>query len=143
MMRSWNEREVNEQGTVLRDAQYALIEWLLDPNKTGSMASWAADHNLAYSTVRSWKKDRAFIEVWENKAREYNVSIETTQDIVNALIKKAKDGDVKAIDLFLKYTERYTPTTKRVVEDRSITALSDVELADKLGEAQAGLRSVK
>ncbi len=118
------------QGNVASELQEEFIEWLLDPEKEGSQNEWARTHNVTPSTLSMWKKrDLIFKNAWERRAAELNINPERVQALVNTLYRKGADGDVKAIELYLRFTEKYTPKVDLgKPSETSLSEMSDDEL---------------
>lgn len=116
------------------DLQVEFIDWLLDPDKKGSQNDWAREHGVSPSTLSNWKRtDGIFKEAWERRAAELNISPERIQTIVDKLYDKAKDGDVKAIELYLRFTEKYTPKVDlSKPAETSLSEMSDAELQEAM-----------
>lgn len=121
-------------GVNVSDLQEEFIEWLLDPEKKGSQNDWARANNISPSTLSNWKRsDRIFKDAWERRAAELNIDPERIQAIVNALFQKAKDGDVKAMELYLRFTEKYTPKVDLgKPAETSLSEMSDAELQEAM-----------
>jgi hypothetical protein len=110
------------------------MDWFIDPNRQGSMAAWAAEHGVTDRAVIQWRQHDGWKKELQRRADKLNVNPERVQSVVNAIFKKACDGDMKAAQLYLQYTDRFTPTTRRVVEERTPDKLTDAELAAALGK---------
>jgi len=120
-----------EQGGPLSASQREYIEWLCDPERSGSKAQWAKDRGLHPGTVYNWMQDRWFKAAYEQRLAELNIHPDRIQAVVDALWRAASGGDTKAASLYLQYVDRLQP--KRVViEDARVAALSDDELAAEL-----------
>lgn len=118
-------------GDLLSVKQREFIEWLCDPERSGSQREWAEQHEVAGSTLRRWKQDRWFKQAYEQRLAELNISPDRIQVVVDALHRAAAGGDTKAASLYLQYVDRLQP--KRVViEDARVAGLSDEELAAEL-----------
>lgn len=104
-----------------------FVEWTISPDRQPKyLKDWAAEHDVTVASVHRWRKDKRVQDAIGKRAAELNINPETTQDIVNAIRKKALEGDMKAAALFLQYTERLAP--KRVViQDQRIENLSAEE----------------
>lgn len=124
---------------VMPEAQAEYLEWLIDPMRVpATELEYAAEHDMDPRTTRRWKKDARFKAEWRAKAEELNVNPERIQAVVDNLYKTAignSMGATKAAELYLKYVQLFTPTTKVVVEDKSIDNLSDHDLARMAGWA--------
>lgn len=114
----------------LSPTQVEFIEWLCDPHKSGTQGQWAEDHNVAAETAARWKRQAKFREVWEKRAEEIYGGVTRVNEVVNALFRKAIDGDVAAMKLYLQYTNKFTPTTKSErVTTTKLEEMSNDELA--------------
>lgn len=87
-----------------------FIEWLIDPanSKTPHMR-WAEEHGVTERQLRRWKEDKKFREMVAERAAQYNVEPIRIQSVINALYKKATEGDVKAAEQYLRYVDRLMP----------------------------------
>lgn len=124
----------------------AYLDWLLtDPAERDvhTLAEVAAQIGAHPDTVKRWRRDKRFREVWDREAREKNVDVGRVQEVVDALHLKAKMGDVKAAALYLQYVQQFLPTKRVIVEtERTVAELSDDELADELNAQVIQLRAV-
>lgn len=118
-------RKVAEEVT---ETQAAFIEWLVDPNRQGTQAEWAAARGHVPKTVSTWKKDPRFRAAWDARLRSLNIEPDRIQGVIDAVYAKALEGDTKAASLYLQYIERFTPKSVNVIEDRSARDMSDEEL---------------
>lgn len=126
-------RKLGADGNLeLTEEQLAFVDWLVDPEREGSQADFARQLGLHPSTLSVWKKDRAFRRVWDEKLAELNVDPDRIQKVIDALYKEALRGDVKAMQLYLQYVDRFTPKTATVVEDRRAQEMSDEDIAQSL-----------
>lgn len=144
--KEWYKRQEDHAGhfrgrTELTELQLEFIDWLLDPSKDkGSQDKWASEHGTTYRTLKNWKKTKLFTDEWEKRAAEAYGGMERLQSILDRLYETAtENGDVKAIQLYLQYVDRYTPKKKIITEGTSLEDLSDEDLA-QLGENITRLR---
>lgn len=121
-------------GPAVSELQEQFIEWLLDPERKGSQNEWAREHGVSPSTLSNWKsRDSIFKEAWERRAAELNINPERVQKLVDTLFKKGADGDVKAIELYLRFTEKYTPKVDLgKPSETSLSEMSDAELQEAM-----------
>lgn len=121
----------------LTELQLEFIDWLLDPAKSGTQKQWAEDHGVSERALHFWKKDKRFTDEWEKRAAEAYGGMERLQSVLDKLYTVATEAEgdkaVKAIQLYLQYVDRYTPTKKIVREGTHVRDLTDEELA-RLGE---------
>lgn len=123
--------EAKARGSLLTEKQALYIEWLCDPERSGSKAQWARDNGVGVGTVYNWMNDRWFKAAYEQRLAELNIHPDRIQAVVDSLWSAAKNGDTKAASLYLQYVDRLQP--KRVViEDARVASLSDDELAAEL-----------
>jgi ribosome-binding protein aMBF1 (putative translation factor) len=132
-------------GAKLTETQLAFLEWLVDPAPAspqgkGSQNDLAVKLGVSRACLSKWKSDIFFKEAWEKRLAELNVSPDRIQKVVEAMYRNAIGGDVKSANLYLQYVDRFTPTKRTVVEDRSTQDLSDEELAAALEENVVQLR---
>lgn len=116
----------------LTEKQKAFIEWLVDPSAAkGTQGKWCEDNGVSVRTATSWKKHKLFKEEWEKRAYEIYGGPERVAMVVDALFLAATVGaDVKAMQLYLQFVDKFTPKREVVNTDRKeIADLSDAELA--------------
>lgn len=118
---------------VMPEIQSEFLDWLLsDPKDPATLDEWCFDHQVDRRTTSRWKRDKRFQRVWEERAREKNISVDRVQDVVDSLHRSAVSGDVKAASLYLQYIDRFTPKKRVVVDEGSVRELSDEELVQRL-----------
>jgi hypothetical protein len=109
-----------------------FVEWLVSMEKTPStLRAWASEHGYAERTVYSWKKDRRVRRAIEERCDEVNLSPDRVQEVINAVFKAATQGDMKAAQLYLQHADKLAPK-RIVVEDRTLSQLSDEELREQM-----------
>ena len=115
----------------------ALMEWLLEgPDRDPAFQyEWAAANGLHEDSVRRMKRDVRFVREWNRRCAELNIHPERTQSVIDSLHAAAVGGNVQAANLYLQYTDRFTPRQRLIQEEPVASDLSDLELADQL-EAQ-------
>jgi len=120
------------------------LEWLLrGPDRQPvTQREWAREHELHEDSLRRWKRDPRFTREWDRRAAELNIHPERTQSVIDALHAQAVAGSVNAASLYLQYIEKFTPRRSVVLEDRAVSGLSDLELADELEGLVAEFRDV-
>lgn len=128
---SWTEKHA--------ELKTAFIDWRCDPEREGSMKQWAEDHNFSYESVRQWNADPSIRAIIERRLGEYNTSPERMQSIMEAMWKKAQNGDTKAAQLYLAYAERIAPTRALPPAEGEVEGLTDDELAAELAEASQAM----
>ena len=123
-------------GLLMPPLQSEFLDWLLsDIKDPTTQTEWAVLNDMNPRTVKSWKADPRFKQVWEQRAAEKNISPERIQDMVNTMYMAGKNGDVKAATAYIGYIEKFMPAPERQTNDQSIRALSDEDLAAALMEA--------
>lgn len=126
--------------TELTDLQKEFLEWLVDPNKQGTQEQWAKAHGVAVKTPYNWKKESIFRKAWEDRAYELSGGPERVTAVIDKLFEKATvDGDVKAMQLYLQYVDKFTPKRQVETVSKQLADLSDEELA-AMGDNIARLR---
>ena len=139
---TWSE-EKGEQ--VMPESWAKFLDWLLQGHDRDPQHQyqWAEENGFHEDSVRRWKRDPRFVKEWDRRASELNVNPERVQGVVDALWRKAADGDTKAAALYLQYIDKFTPKRKVVVDDdREAAGLSDADLADELEAEIRHLRLV-
>lgn len=126
----------------MTEQQEEFLVWLLDPNRQGSQNQWAKDHGINPNTLCGWKKSMRFRAAWERRLAELNVAPDRIQDVTEAIYRAAVGGDVKAASLYLQYVDRFTPKQRQIIEDKSVSDLSDEELAAEMEDTVRHLRAV-
>ena len=127
----------------LTEQQKAFMEFLLDPDSSKpSQRDWCAENGVSVRTAISWKKNKLFRDEWEKRAYEIHGGPERISKIVDKLYDRAIEGDVKAMQLYLQYVDKFTPKKEIVTESKALAEMSDEELAD-LGENIINLRKAK
>lgn len=119
-----------EEGT----KKHAFLEWLLIPQKDAAernIAEWARNNGVDKATCYGWKRMPGFRRALEKRMDDLNMSPDRVQDVIEAIYRQAKAGDMKAAQLYLQHVDKLTPKTTRVVIERpDIESISDEELAD-------------
>jgi hypothetical protein len=131
----------------LNEYQKQFLDWLLNrpiingrPQSLRAKASeWRKDNPDAPSetTLLWWKNhDGPFIKAWQHRLLETWGHPETEGAIMEALIDQAKSGNMKAVELYLKFRERIDPKT---AETAGAETLSDEELETLAARIKKGL----
>lgn len=135
-----NARRLDDRGTKECDARHLrAIELLVDGATAREVA---AEVGVAPDTVSHWKRMPFFKKEWEKQVYAKAESPERVSAVIDALFAKAAEGDTKAADLYLRFTDKFVPKEIRV-QEASARELSDEELAKELEEAAGGLRMVR
>ncbi len=114
-----------------------LIEFLVDPipsATTPTMKAWAEQNGVAVQTAKNWKQEPEFRAAWEKRLAQLNVAPDRTQAVVDAMFKRAENGDTTAAKLYLDYVRQF----QRPPEvDATVAAaeLDDEELELLIAEA--------
>lgn len=132
----------NDSG--LSEQQEAFLDWLVDPTvREGDESQNAFAKRLGVNpgTLSKWRKTVSFRKEWERRLAETNVSPDRLQDLMDVLYLQGKhDGNVKAIELYMKLVDRMTPDKTLIVQEKPAADLTDAELAAQLEEQAAELR---
>lgn len=124
----------------LSEIQNEFLEWLVDerPNKAGGKGTqnqWARSHDIPIATVATWKKQPEFMDAWRIACNDIGVGPQELADVRNAMLGKAKLGDVRAADVWVKLAQKVNPylfDEPEVIEDKPVDEYSDEELAELL-----------
>jgi hypothetical protein len=120
----------------LPDYVQAYVEWLVTPDwerpadqKSESAYLRVNHHGTNQGTL--WRKDKRVQREIEKRCQELNLSTDRIQEVISAIFKAAKNGDMKAAQLYLQHVDKLAP--KRVViEDARLSEMSDEELRREL-----------
>jgi hypothetical protein len=117
--RVWLYNETRKEW-VVPTPQAEYIEWLLTPD-------WLREPRLVREmqeklgvhgqTLYKWRKDKRFQDALRKRADELNADVATTQEVLNAVQAAAKNGDIKAAQLWLQYRGELTQKTEIQVTD--------------------------
>lgn len=127
----------NEGGRLIMPAlQSEFLDWLLTPEPEKpegqkTQAQWAATHGVNAGTVGTWKKDRRFRMMWEDRAAEKNISVDRIQGVIDTLHGAALAGDVQAAKLYLQHVEKMRPPVE-IVRDDDVAGVSDEDLKSEI-----------
>lgn len=112
--------------------QSEFLTWLLStPRFPPTLKAWCQENKVSEYTAREWKRDRRFLQEWERRAQEYNISVDRTQGVLDTLHSAAIKGDVNAAREYLKYVDKLTPP-RTVERDSTVADLSDEDLAQEI-----------
>jgi hypothetical protein len=116
---------------VLNDRQVAYLDWLCTPpaeRVPASKAKYAVQFKVAEQTLRRWEKLKVFREEWASRVDAIQGSPDKKFSLLEALYRKAMDGDTRSAELYLKATNQMAPPQLKVEVERSTAQLSDEEL---------------
>lgn len=132
--RGWKyDPELGEK--VMPEGWQHFLDWLVsDPKDPATQYEYAESVGVHPDSLTRIKRDQRFIKEWEKRAAELNISVDRVQGVVDSLHRSAMAGDVKAAQLYLQYIDRFTPKSRLVIEDRSLSDMSDDEIAAELAE---------
>lgn len=130
--KEWFKNRGVPKRTEVSSTQIEFIEWLCDMDRVGTQIEWATTHGVSRDTVSRWKREPLFVDAWNARLKELNVHPVRIQRVLDAIWQKAVDGDSKAASLYLQYVEKFTPQQKVIVRDKTISEMSDNELAESL-----------
>lgn len=111
--------------------QQKFIDWLVEPAQTRkpkTQVEFAETIHASPSTLTKWKKDQKFREAWDATLYELNISPDRIQDVIDSMWAQACRGNVKAAELYLKYTDRFRDVRTIEHVQSSVEELSDEEL---------------
>ena len=120
-----------------------FIDWLVDPERSGSQAEWAKSRGLHSATVSAWKRhDAAFMVAYRERLRELNLDPESMQDIVMNMRSKAADPKNSQAHMAARWVLDYLKaiTPEGGDEPDEFAHMSDEQLAAVLREELAVLQ---
>ena len=92
---------------------------------------------VSRTTIIAWDKRIDWDEVLTERRKLY---AKETVNVDIAMVKKAKAGDVRAIDLYYQRFDNWVPTSKQQSEDLSKKSVPELDKEIAELEAQRGLR---
>jgi hypothetical protein len=117
----------------------AFVAWSIAPETERTTRKLFAElHDVNESTLTRWVKQDWFVQQVDEAYAKLELTPEKLQAVVDALEKKARDGDPRAIDLYLKHHEKVMAKGQQVTE---VSELDDAALAEELREALASVES--
>lgn len=123
----------------LTPKQKEFLAWLvtprdLRPDGEKTQREWCAAHQVGYTTATKWRADPEFRRAWDRQLMELQVDPENLQDVMDALLGRAKAGSEKAISMYLDVVKEFRPPQVTDPEElrAPLAELSDAELADLL-----------
>jgi hypothetical protein len=135
----WRKPDRHYGPTELSPEQEAFLDWLTDPERSGTQTSLAAELGVDPKVLTRWKGAKLFRAQWDKRLAELNVSPERTQRIIESAYKIAVgeaastvSDQLSAMKLYLQVVEKISPPTQRVVfeVERPAMEMTDEELAD-------------
>lgn len=123
-----------EGGYEMPEHQAEFLQWLVTPpehREPRTYREWAAQHHLDTSTMRRWRADPMFRKEWEKALAEMNIHPDRVQEVIDALHKSATNGDVKAMETYLRMVDKISPP-KIVFEEQSVRDMTEEQLAEAL-----------
>lgn len=114
---------------VMPQKQSEFLDWVLgDIKSPPSQTRWAVENEVNPRTILTWKRDPRFVQEWERRAAEKNVSPDRIQDMVDTLYQAGKNGDIKAAKDYIDYVGRFLPPPEKRTNDKGVQGMSDAEL---------------
>lgn len=120
---------------MVTDLKAEFIEWLIDPTHLGTQVEWARAHGITPQTLSNWKKDPEFKASLNRRLAEMNVDSLRIQEVIEAMWDRARQGDTKAAELYLRYVERLQPSRPVLEDETDVSKMSDEELLIALQSA--------
>lgn len=114
---------------IMPDLQSEFLDWLLaDEKDPPTEKEWALEAGVPHGTVKKWKQDRRFKEMWERRSSERMTDPDRLQEIVGVLYQSAiKSRDIKAAKDYLLWAEKFLPP-KEIKRDNSVAHMTDQQL---------------
>lgn len=109
---------------------HEYVNWLctpLDDRESKTKTAWAAEHGVGYSTVKEWDRDDRVKWLIQASADKLNMGPERVQQVMNALFRKASNGDTAAAKLYMEHVDKLKPPVDTNVD---LSDLSDEEVAE-------------
>lgn len=114
-----------------------FVDWFITPiteREHRTQKEWAEANGLAPNTVSSWKDQRWWLPLLEQRSgSKFGFQHHHDQIVVEALFRKAATGDMAAIKAWMDF--RALGSLKPTEGD--VSGLSDNELAQRRAQAQA------
>lgn len=114
--------------------QSDFIDWLMDPKGTRepkTQKEYAELNHISDRTLTKWKKDTKFREAWDRAYFDLNISPDRVQEIVDSMHAQACRGNMKAAELYLKFTDRFRDVREVITTTQSVEELSDEALEEE------------
>lgn len=121
----------------LTEKQLAYVDWQADPMRPGTKTAWAAEHNVDITTLRAWEKKEWYSDAMADALSERSLGGDSVIEVIHAVQRAAKDGDMRAATTYLNYLERVNPQREAPREARAVEELTDAELDAAWAEARA------
>ena len=123
----------------LTEQQEAYLDWLTGERPAGeSHAAFAQRLGVSESSLYRWKKDKSFLQLWQERMVETHSNPDTLSDQLENLARIARgEGSdaIRAIELYWKLVDKMTPARVEVTGSEQVAGLSDAELAARLAQA--------
>jgi transposase-like protein len=113
----WNETRGE---WVVPKLQAEYIDWLLTPEwlrEPRLVREFQEKIGVHTQTLYKWRKEKRFQDALKKRADELNADVATTQEVLNAVQSAAKNGDIKAAQLWLQFRGELTQRTEIAVVD--------------------------
>jgi hypothetical protein len=93
-----------ERDNGLSPLEDEFLDWLLTkPRVPASHPEWAEQHGVHERTLYKWKAKPSFQAEWQRRGMRMLSSWESTQLVMEAMLQKAQDGDVRAAQLYIDF----------------------------------------
>lgn len=121
-----------------------FLDWFMLPEeerKPRSVLDWCFANEVGQSTVYRWQKSKEWkraVETYGQDADYDNVTLseEDTEQVIDALRKKALDGDTNAAKAYLQFAVALAEP-----DDEDVRNMTDEQLAAALEQAAIEVRS--
>lgn len=130
-----------EDGTLPEHVQ-KFLDWTMLPKQDREPATekaWAEANDWNPATVRQWKLKPQWRVALRAAIAESAVSEEKLKSVMDQVYRNAENGDMKAVDTYLKWANQFKPQQHEVVEAPEIQRLTDAELAREFEMFLAGV----
>jgi hypothetical protein len=127
-----------------------FIEWLCTPKRDRDprdQVGFAEQHGIPEATLTRWKKERTFLDAWEQHYLSTVGSPERKQNLLDTLYKTGTDGDdprhVAAASKYMELVDGLKPQRLDITVNRPAKDLTDAELDAIAGQFVARERAAR
>lgn len=117
----------------------AYVEWACTPKalrQIKTINEYCRSTGTSEASLAAWRRDSRVRDAIRERLRDFNVSEERIQEVIDALWLSATQGDVNAAKTYLQYVADFMPKSKVVIEDRRVEEMSTEEIMRELGLAR-------
>jgi hypothetical protein len=115
------------------------VEWLVTPEALrvpSTKNGWAEEHGFNRKTLNEWERDDRVRWAIRDRADQLNMSPERIQGVMNAMWRKAEQGDVQAAKLYMDHVDKLMP--REPSKAQGFEDMTDEQLAELAKEVLDG-----